>query len=106
MVLNQEDFIDALELAPRLEYVKRWAPEDWPLAFVDSLHLIPQRDFRLIEGEMRRCISSKRRRRREYPRDQRTEERSVPGDVLHGDGGPPPPEAQPAEDGFTEPASR
>jgi hypothetical protein len=44
-------------LAPRLEYVRRWVPEDWPLAFFDKLHLIPQKDFRLIEGEMQRLQS-------------------------------------------------
>ena len=54
IVLQEKDYINALELGPRLEYVKRWAPEDWPLAFMDSLHLLPQRDFRLIEGEMKR----------------------------------------------------
>ena len=54
IVLQEKDYIDALELGPRLEYVKRWALEDWPLAFMDSLHLLPQRDFRLIEGEMKR----------------------------------------------------
>ena len=57
IVLNEEDYIDALMLAPRLEYLKRWQPEDWPLAFYDRLHLLPQRDFRLIEGEMKRNVS-------------------------------------------------
>ena len=60
IVLDEEDYIDALILAPRLEYVKRWPPEDWPLAFLDKLHLLPQRDFRLIEGELKRI--SKRRK--------------------------------------------
>lgn len=62
IVLDEEDYIDALMLAPRLEYVKRWAPEDWPLAFFDRLHLLPQRDFRLIEGEMKRNLSIRRRK--------------------------------------------
>ena len=57
--LNQEDFIDAMILAPRLEYIKRWRPEHWPLAFRGSLHLLPQRDFRLIEREMKRNVSGK-----------------------------------------------
>ena len=57
LVLDEGDYIDALILAPRLEYVKRWAPEYWPLAFFDNLHLLPQRDFRLIEGEMKRAVS-------------------------------------------------
>ncbi len=60
IVLQEEDYIDALLLAPRMEYVKRWLPESWPLAFFDTLHLIPQRDFNLIEGEMRRIIFSKK----------------------------------------------
>ncbi len=60
IVLKEKDFIDALVLAPRLEYVKRWAPEDWPLAFQDTLHLLPQRDFRLIEGEMKRLLPRRR----------------------------------------------
>lgn len=59
IVLDEDDYIDALVLAPRLEYVKRWPPEDWPLAFWDSLHLLPQKDFRLIEGEMKRLVKGK-----------------------------------------------
>ncbi len=61
IVLEDEDYIDALLLAPRLEYVKRWPPEDWPLAFYDSLHLLPQKDFRLVEGEMKRIVTQRRR---------------------------------------------
>ena len=34
-VLEEEDYIDALLLAPALEYIKKWIPEDWPLAFFD-----------------------------------------------------------------------
>ena len=60
IVLDEEDYIDALVLGPRLEYLKRWAPEKWPLAFQDTLHLLPQKDFRLIEGEMKRVISKRR----------------------------------------------
>ena len=68
IVVDETDYIDALILAPRLDYVKRWAPEDWPLAFFDRLHLLPQRDFRLIEGEMKRVVSKGRRhRRRQWP---------------------------------------
>ena len=63
VVLDQPDYIDAMVLAPRLEYLKRWPPELWPLAFVDTLHLLPQRDFRLIEGEMKRVLSKRRKSR-------------------------------------------
>lgn len=61
IILEEKDYIDAMEIGPRLEYVKRWIPERWQLAFHDSLHLLPQRDFRLIEGEMKRIISRRKR---------------------------------------------
>jgi hypothetical protein len=61
VVLDEDDYVDALFLAPSLDYLKRWLPEVWPLAFYDRLHLLPQRDFRLIEGEMKRNLSKRRR---------------------------------------------
>ena len=54
VVLTEEYAIDCRLIAPRMEYVKKWAPEDWPLAFQGLLHLIPKKDFQLIEEEMRR----------------------------------------------------
>ena len=54
IVLDNFHTIDARLLAPRLEYVKKWAPELWPLAFQGLLHLIPKKDFLLIENEMKR----------------------------------------------------
>ena len=54
VVPDDDHVLDARFIAPRMEYVKRWAPEDWPLAFQGLLHLIPKRDFQLIEHEMRR----------------------------------------------------
>ena len=64
IVLEEDDYIDARIIGPRLEYVKRWVPERWPLAFMDTLHLLPQRDFRLIEGEMRKIVTGRPGRRR------------------------------------------
>ena len=67
MVLNDEEFIDASVIAPRLEYLKFWFPEDWHLAFIELVHLLPSRDFRLIESEMKRIIlddTSKRIKRK------------------------------------------
>ena len=63
--LDEEDYVDALVLGPRLEYVKRWPPERWYLAFQDALHLLPQRDFRLIEAEMKKTPSARRNRRKQ-----------------------------------------
>ena len=81
IVLDEQDYIDATLLAPRLDYVRRWEPKDWPLAFFDRLHLLPQKDFRLIEGEMERI---KRNNRRRSPSQQ--EKSEVPALDASGDG--------------------
>ena len=69
IVLEPADWIDAHQIAPRLMYVKRWPPEDWPLAFQGSIHLLSAQDFKLIEQEMERILSRRgvRRHRREPP---------------------------------------
>ena len=77
VILKDEQFMDAYLLAPRLEYIKRWNPEDWYMAFQGNLHLLPKNDFSLIEEEMKKlhfgksyvpadftpAVSSQRRRR-------------------------------------------
>ncbi len=73
--LTESQYIDASLIAPRLDYLRKWRPEDWPLAFIDRLHLIPQKDFRLIEDEMyritgRRPRPPKQQRRRKNRRHQ------------------------------------
>ena len=54
IALRDDQFMDANQIAPRLEYVKRWAPEDWYMAFQGNLHLLPKSDFLLIEEEMKK----------------------------------------------------
>ena len=81
IVLDEEDYIDAMILGPRLDYVKRWAPENWPLAFWDRLHLLPQRDFRLIESEMERITSRDNRTNKRENLERRTEDDSDDGMV-------------------------
>lgn len=66
VVLNWYEYLDARQISPRMLYVKRWAPEDWPLAFQGQIHLLSSQDFALIEHEMRRTID-RRSRRRERP---------------------------------------
>jgi predicted RNA-binding protein len=61
IILDEPEYIDALILAPRLEYLKRWVPETWPLAFMEYLHLLPQHDYRLVESEIRRVVSKRTR---------------------------------------------
>ena len=54
VVLEDTQCIDANMLAPRLEYVKRWPPENWYMAFQGNLHLLPKSDFLLVEEEMKK----------------------------------------------------
>jgi len=88
LVLDDDEAIEALMLAPRLEYLKRWAPELWPLAFIDSVHLLPQRDFRLIEAEMKRVDAHAKKRRRiaDGPAMEDGESRVPYGDAYGADG--------------------
>ena len=53
-VLAVDDYMEAHYIAPRLDYVKKWIPEEWPLAFQGNLHLLPKKDFQLLEDEMRK----------------------------------------------------
>ena len=52
VVLDTGQYIDAGLLAYRLEYVRKWPPEDWYMAFQGNLHLLSKNDFFLLETEM------------------------------------------------------
>ncbi|MCE2469394.1 MAG: EVE domain-containing protein [Dehalococcoidia bacterium] len=53
--LGLQERLDARLLAPRMEYVRKWTAERWPLAFQGLLHLVPKADFLMLEAEMRRA---------------------------------------------------
>ncbi len=53
-VLEEADWVPAKDLAYRLEYVRKWPPEHWTLAFQGHVHQLPQKDFKLIEDEIKR----------------------------------------------------
>ena len=52
--LDESNAIDATYIAPSLEYLKKWLPYHWELAFYESMHILSSRDFKLIESEMNR----------------------------------------------------
>lgn len=54
VVLDDSQYMDANMLAPRLDYVRRWPPENWYMAFQGNLHLLPKSDFLLVEEEMKK----------------------------------------------------
>jgi len=59
-VLEETEWVLAKELAYRLEYVRKWPPEHWTLAFQGHVHQLPQKDFKLIEDEIRRSQGRRR----------------------------------------------
>ena len=58
-LLPEDRRIDARLIAPRLEYLRKWSPEKWPLAFQGLLHLVPKADFLLLETEIKRARRKK-----------------------------------------------
>lgn len=52
VILSHEQYIDAGLIAYRLEYLRKWPPEDWYMAFQGNLHLLSKGDFFLLETEM------------------------------------------------------
>ena len=60
IALEDEQFLDAREIGPRMEYVRRWPPEYWPLALQGNLHILPKADFELLEQEMRKVAAKGR----------------------------------------------
>ena len=59
LVLEDSEWIPAKEVAYRLEYVRKWPPESWTLAFQGQLHQLAQKDFKLIEDEVARVQSNR-----------------------------------------------
>jgi predicted RNA-binding protein len=58
-VLTPEQYLDVREIGPTMDYVKKWPPEHWRLAFQGNLHQIPESDYKLIEGLMREATNVK-----------------------------------------------
>ena len=59
-LLDDSEWLPAKDLAYRLEYVRKWPPEHWTLAFQGHVHQLPQKDFKLIEDEILRIAGQRR----------------------------------------------
>jgi hypothetical protein len=55
-LLEEPEWVLAKHIAYRLEYVKKWPPEHWPLAFQGHIHQLPKADFSLLEDEILRLV--------------------------------------------------
>jgi len=60
IVLDDADSVPAKELAYRLDYVRKWPPEHWTLAFQGHIHALPRNDFGMVEDEIARSARLKR----------------------------------------------
>ncbi|MEC9140143.1 MAG: EVE domain-containing protein [Chloroflexota bacterium] len=59
-ILRPDQYLQANQIGPRMDYIRRWPPELWHHAFWEELHLLPRKDFELIEDEMRKVLRSQR----------------------------------------------
>jgi EVE domain-containing protein len=59
VVLDEEDFVPAEELAGELEHVRKWPAEHWQLAFQGQLRPISTADARLLERRIREAAGAR-----------------------------------------------
>jgi predicted RNA-binding protein len=58
LVLDEEDFVPAVELAGELEHVRKWPAEHWQLAFQGQLRTVSDADAKLLEGRIREAAGA------------------------------------------------
>jgi hypothetical protein len=55
LVLDEADFVPAVELAGELEHVRKWPGEHWQLAFQGQLRIVTDADAGRIERRLRQA---------------------------------------------------
>ena len=50
LILPANDFVSAAGLLPSLEWVKKWPPSHWQLAFQGNVHVLSDADFQTVEN--------------------------------------------------------
>lgn len=70
LVLEPWEGLDAAAIAPRLQYLKRWAPEHWHLALLGDVHLLSAQDFQFVETEIQRTVEGRASRAEVPPRSR------------------------------------
>lgn len=53
VVLSPDQFVSAEALLPQLEWVKKWPPSHWQLAFQGNVHVLSDADFQTIENAIK-----------------------------------------------------
>jgi hypothetical protein len=52
-VLDEDEFVPAVELVGELEHAAKWPAEHWTLAFQGQLRTVSEADARLLERSLR-----------------------------------------------------
>jgi hypothetical protein len=52
-VLEEDEFVPAVDLAGELEHVRKWPAEHWQLAFQGQLRAVSDADARLLDLRIR-----------------------------------------------------
>ncbi|MEC7837680.1 MAG: EVE domain-containing protein [Chloroflexota bacterium] len=58
-ILPEKKYMSGYDIAPSLNYLKRWAPEDWYLAFLPPVHILSHLDYQIISHNIDNALSSK-----------------------------------------------
>jgi len=59
IILTPDQYLDVKEIAPRMQYTKKWPAEHWRLAFQGNLHQVPPSDYDLIVSEMKAAAGAR-----------------------------------------------
>ena len=60
LILPEEEFVPAEELATELEHVRKWPPDHWHLAFQGQLRTIGEADAKLIRKRLTSAMAPAR----------------------------------------------
>jgi predicted RNA-binding protein len=58
-ILDEADFVPAVDLASELEHVRKWPADHWQLAFQGQLRIVSQADAELLERRIRAAAGAR-----------------------------------------------
>jgi hypothetical protein len=58
LILDEDQYVPAEELAPELEHVRKWPLEHWTLAFQGQLRTVSDADAALLHDRLREAASA------------------------------------------------
>jgi len=74
-ILPEKKFMSGYDVAPSLSYLKRWAPEDWYLAFLAPVHIISHNDYEIISKGIDDSLSPKQKNTQIIKKTRRTKKK-------------------------------